>query len=251
MAMKTFVAGLCLSATATLFGQGHTPSLGQEPVTPAARSTDWKSARALNAVFNDKARVKRFLNEVANEGDRNGPTFVESVYEYRVVDLNADGWLELVALVGGGRPTTGLAVVFQTSGGLPPTDRLTSTYEGFGIHELTGFNVPALNDVLRDLDGDGTYEIVMPQYFGRLEGGWRPQAEIPEVFAWKQNDYANVSARYPKFYRDEVLPRLQRQLQMLERLPAAADAFERADQRADRERVASEIAEVKKRARRK
>ena len=83
-------------------------------------------------------------------------------------------------------------------------NRLTDTYEGFVMRERVGFDVPDLNEVLRDLDGDGTYEIVMPQALREPldgEGGPRLPAEIPEVFAWKDGDYANVSARYPKFYR--------------------------------------------------
>ena len=107
-----------------------------------------------------------------------------------------------------------------------------------------------LNQVLRDLDRDGTYEIVMPQPLGGegASGGPRLPAEIPEVFAWKDGDYANVSARYPEFYRDEVLPRLERQLQLLEAQPGAADPSDRAARRADRENVVREIAEARKRA---
>ena len=218
----------------------------------------WCVARSLTVVrqrpqgvIKDKAGVKRVLNEVGDEGDPSGPTLVEKVYEYRFVGLNTDGWLELVALVGGGRPSTGLEIVLQTPGGVPLPDRLTTTYEGFVMRELVGFDVPAdLNQVLRDLDGDGTYEIVMPQPLGGegASGGPRLPAEIPEVFAWKQGDFANVSARYPEFYRNEVLPRLERQLQMLETLPGAADPSDRADRRADRERVVREIAEARKRA---
>lgn len=249
--MKTFIAAVWLFVTPAVFGQGQTQNRNQEPVTPAARSINWRSASALKALFKDKAGVKRFLNEVINEGDLSGPTFVEKVYEYRFVDLNADGWLELVALVGGGRPSTGLEIVFQTPGGVPLPDRLTTTYEGFVMRELVGFDVPAdLNQMLRDLDGDGTYEIVMPQQLGgeRASGGPRLPAEIPEVFAWKDGNYANVSARYPAFYRDEVLPRLERQLQKLEALPGPEDPSNGADRRADREKVMREIAEARKRA---
>ena len=142
MRMKTFIAAVWLFATA-IFGQGQAQNSEQELMTPAARMTNWSSASALNSLFKDKARVRRFLNEVANEGDPSGPTLVEKVYEYRFVDLNADGWLELVALVGGGRPSTGLEIVFQTPGGVPLPDRLTTMYEGFVIRELVGFDVPA------------------------------------------------------------------------------------------------------------
>jgi hypothetical protein len=83
---------------------------------------------------------------------------------------------------------------------------------------------------------------VAPQPLGEIVGASRPQAKIPEVFAWKDGNYANVSARYPQFYRDEVLPRLEGQLQMLEALPPGApDPSDSAARRADREKVASEI----------
>ena len=38
----------------------------------AARTTNWSSASALNALFKDKASVKRLLNEVITEGDLSG-----------------------------------------------------------------------------------------------------------------------------------------------------------------------------------
>ena len=164
------------------------------------------------------------------------------------MDLDGDGWLELVALVGGGRLSTFLEVVFQTPNGVPPADRLVTTYDGFVIRELPGFDPADLNAVLRDLDRDGTYEIVMPQRLGGYAGAANPQAAIPEVFSWKAADFANVSPRHPEFYRDEVLPRLERQLQMLEALPASADPSDRAARRAEREKYGREMAEARKRA---
>src|SRR5689334_6844545 len=90
--VRSLLALVVLSAVATaVFGQAQTQNRDREPLTPAARSINWTSAGALNALFNDKARVKRFLNEVANEGATSGPAFignvVVNVYEYRFVDL--------------------------------------------------------------------------------------------------------------------------------------------------------------------
>ena len=133
--MKTFIAVVWVFATA-VFRQGQTQNNGQELMTAAASATNWSSARALNSLFNDKARVKRFLNEVANDGDPNGPLFVVDVFDYRFVDLNADGWFELVALVGGDRPSTALEIVFQTPGGVPLPDRLATTLpDGFVLRD--------------------------------------------------------------------------------------------------------------------
>ena len=253
--MNAFIVAVWVFATQAPFAQEQTQTRSPGPIIPAAKSINWTSASALNVLFKDNAHVKRFLNELANEGVTSGPEFVgdvvADVYEYRFIDLNGDGWLELVALVGGDRPSTGLEIVFQTPGGVPLTDRLTTTYEGFVIRELTGRDVPDLNGVLRDLDGDGIDEIVMPQAIGEIVGAAFPQAEIPDVFEWKNADYVNISARHPEFYRNEVLPGLEWQLRRLEALPAPEDPSEATDRRSEREKVVREIAEARKRARQK
>jgi hypothetical protein len=224
------------------------PGECQESLSRAASRVNWTSASALEALFKDKSSVKRFLDEIANDGDTSGPEATPEVYEYRFVDLNRDGWLELVALVSGGRLATFLDVVFQTPNGAPPADRLATAHDGFVLQTLSGFDVGDLNAVIRDLDRDGTYEIVMPQLLGEYAGMANPQATIPEVFSWKGGDFAKVSPRYPEFYRDEVLPRIERQLQMLEALPATADPSDRSGRRAEREKYAREVAEARKRA---
>jgi hypothetical protein len=92
------------------------------------------------------------------------------------------------------------------------------------------------------------YEIVMPQLLGAFEGTARRQATMPEVYAWHRGDFATVSASYPEFYRNEVLPRLQRELQKLEALPEPNANAEKAESRARRENCLREIAEARKRA---
>ena len=59
-----------------------TPVLGQGPesLTRAARSVNWTSASALNAVLKDTASVKRFLNEIASDGDTSAAELVPEVY---------------------------------------------------------------------------------------------------------------------------------------------------------------------------
>ena len=245
--MNAFIAAAWLFVTPA-FGQEQVQNRDRELVTPAARSINWSSASALNALFKDNGTVKRFMNEVTNDGDPSDLLSGLDVFDHRFVDLDGDGWLELVALVSGDRPGVGLEVVFQTPGGVPPTDRLATTYEGFVFRELGGRNVADLNEVLRDLDGDGTPEIVIPQAFGEIVGAAFPQTKIPEVFAWKNGDYVNVSARHSKFYRNEILPQLERQLHVLDALPAPEDPSERTARRADREKVVREIAEARKRA---
>jgi hypothetical protein len=221
----------------------------QEPVTRAALGVSWAAEDELRALFKDASTVKGFLNEIANGGDLAVPDMIGDVEEFRIVDLDRDGWLELVALVSGtGRNlSTNLEVVFHRPSRAQPPDRLATEFEGFVMRELSGFDVGDLNAVLRDLDKDGAYEIVMPQLLGPYEGAARPSATMPEIYAWNGADYAKVSAKFPKFYRDEVLPRLERELQNLKGLPEANTNAGKAELRARREKCLREIAEARRR----
>jgi hypothetical protein len=238
-----------VAAVALLFATGPA-ARAQEPVTRAARDVSWAAEAALRALFKDAATVRRFLNEIANDGDLTAPDIIGEVEELRIVDLDRYGWLELVALVSGtGRKlSTHLEVVFHRPSGAHPADRLATAFDGFVLRGLNGFDVESLAAVFRDLNQDGTYEIVMPQLLGAFEGATRPQATMPEVHTWNRGDFAKVSARHPEFYRDEVLPRLERELQKLEALPEPNANAEKAELRARREKYRREIAEARRRA---
>jgi hypothetical protein len=219
----------------------------QEPVTRAALGVSWAAEADLRAFFKDARTVKSFLNEIANDGDLTAPDIID-VDEFRIVDLDRDGLFELVALVSGTarKLSTNLEVVFHRPSGAQPVDRLATEFKGFIMRELTGFDIDDLNAVLRDLNNDGTYEIVMPELLGPYEGAARPSARMPEIYAWNGADYAKVSAKFPEFYRDEVLPRLERELEKLEAPEPNANAGQ-TELRARRERYLREIAEARKR----
>jgi hypothetical protein len=231
-------------------GWGGARVLAQEPSTHVARGVRWSAEGELRALFKDPATVKSFLGEIESGGDATEPDVIGDVEEYRLVDLDRDGWLELVALVSGtGRKLSPfLVVVYQTPEGTPPSDRLATTNDGFVMRSLSGVGVENLTALFRDLDNDGTYEIVMPELLGPFEGAARPQATMPEVYEWKAGDFVRVSSRYPEFYRDEVLPQVEGKLQKLEELPTPAAAGDRAELRALREAYVREIAEARKRA---
>lgn len=248
-----FTRAVCVTALVAaivLLLATATASIAQESVTRAARALSWGAAADLRALFKDAGTVERFLNEIVNEGDLTAPDMIGEVEEFKIIDLDRDSRLELVALTSstGRSLSTFLVVLFQLPNGIQPSDRLTTQHDGFVMRELSGFDVGNLDTVLRDLDNDGTHEIVMPELLGGYQGMTRPQATIPEVYVWTKGDYVKVSARYPEFYRDDVLPRLERELQRLEASPALQEARDRGELRALRQKYAREIAEVRKRA---
>jgi hypothetical protein len=70
---------------------------------------------------------------------------------------------------------------------------------------------------------------------------------MPEVYAWNGNEYTRVSARFPAFYLNEVVPRLERELQKLEALHEPNVNAGKAELRARRQKYLREIAEARKR----
>lgn len=72
---------------------------------------------------------------------------------------------------------------------------------------------------------------------------------MPEIYNWNGHGYEKASAKYGWYYRDVVLPALERQLNKLETRPsAAADPHDRARRQILRENYRLQIAEARKRS---
>jgi hypothetical protein len=246
--------GIVIGITDVAHAQSKTYHLHNEnsstaPVMRAARAASWASQSNLRAVFHDAAMVKRFLNDIASEGNTSVGDVVGEVYEFRIIDLDRDGWLELVALHSGivRKSSAALSIVFPRPSRHPaePSD---TAFEGFVLTGLTGFDVGDLNSVLRDLDDDGRFEIVMPALLDLSQDATQPLVTIPEVYEWHGGDCAKVSAKHPDFYRDEVLPRLERELQKLDALAGPNVSAAPAEIRARRQKYLREIAAARSRA---
>ena len=188
---------------------------GQESLTSAAARLSWSAtgAEALRALLKDNATVKRFLNEI-DTGDPTGAGAIEAVKEYRLLDLWGDGQIELIALIDvSGRGFFNILEIVR----LGP--------EGFVTPEVRGFQIEGLESTLKDLDGDGRYELVVPTLLEEYEGA-RPLATLEEVYVFNGQQYVKASGRFPQFYSEVVLPRLQRELAKLEATPETEMAAE-------------------------
>ena len=226
---------------------------GQDSIAPRARALDWSAGNTarLLELFRDTAVVRNFLNEIDRAGSPGDPGMFEGVREYRFVDLNADGVVELVALadVSGREFFNNIEIVFPTFERPIGRQRDESEFQGFVLRQVHGFEVESLEAALKDLDGDRTYEIVVADTLGPERDRTVPQATVPEIYHWNGVGYEKASAKYRWFYRDVVLPALERQLQKLETLPSpAADPHERVRRQVLRDNYRLQIAEARKRS---
>jgi hypothetical protein len=189
----------------------------------------------LRRILDDKSAVKSFLNEIGVDGAGPSERLVSDVKEYRFVDLTGSGAVELVALVDitGRGLFNNIHIVYRRP-------------EGLVIRELHGFGLESLDQAVTDLNRDGVYEIVLPQSVSDYAGAAKPTPVLPEVYAWTGNEYDKASSRFPAYYRDVVLPTLERKLKKLDSLPEEGmTASEKVKQRQSREKYQSEIAAVR------
>ena len=148
------------------------------------------------AALAGKGDVARLLAEVSDNTDVS-----MIVGDFKVVDLNSDGRPELVATVDytGRNYFNTIAIVWQTRSGLR-------------MRTIETWNVETLEGALRDLDGDGKLEILVPKLLTPYLGA-RPYAAWTSVQALIGNDYADQSSRFRLFYEKTVIPALQQQLE--------------------------------------
>ena len=241
-----------LFALATAFVTGTAGAQSPTPVLAAAKKIHWSTASAetLRALFSDGEIVKQFLNEIFARGDASDPGIVAGVKEHRIVDLDANGSLELVALadVSGRAFFNNVIVVYDRVDPAEPEKPLETAYQGFVQRSVVGIDVDGLDSVLNDIDKDGRREIVLPELLGPDSGPINPRATVPEIDEWDGRDFEKASAKHRWYYRDVVLPALERELQKLQADPSANDpTMQPARRRALRAKYTREIAEARRR----
>lgn len=246
------VSDRCAKAAAfILFGLlsvGTAAAVEQGMIALQAQQIQWTAdnASALQRLFNNARVVRTFLNEIAGEGDAREPGMIGGdVKEYQFIDLNKDGRLELVALadVSGRGFYNNLEIVYSRPDAPPPIDPLTFEFRGFVLKNIDGFGVDTLASTLKDLDGDGRFEFLVPEPLEQYQGAAKPVAVLPEVYRWNGHDYEKASARYPTYYRNVVLPRLERELRELDSISDdTLKASDKQERRLKRDKVVKEIA---------
>ena len=80
------------------------------------------------------------------------------------------------------------------------------------VHTQSLYGVAiALENAIRDLDGDGKAELVVPSPVGDQDARAAvPTAVWPKVYRLRNGNYDDASAEFGTYYRDEVLPKLDK-----------------------------------------
>ena len=128
------------------------------------------------------------------------PVKPADIGEFTWADLQGDGKVELVATmdVNGRAFFNALFILWKDSSGK------------VRAQELDGWMIRDLHKVIRDLNGDGKDELIIPtvlvQYSTAGTFTW------PVVYRLENRKYVEASRDFPGFYDDQVLPSLEKQI---------------------------------------
>ena len=174
-------------------------------------STPWSEANRTALNVTEKSDLANFISEVSDLGlalhAECSCVTADDIGEFEWVDLRGDGKLELVAILDvNGRKFFNALAVFQRD----PAGKVS-------YQELRGWMIRDLQEVIRDLNGDRRDELVIPtvlfQYNTAATFTW------PVVYRLEKGKYVDASRDFPKFYDDEVLPKLDQRLTEYQSMP--------------------------------
>jgi hypothetical protein len=144
----------------------------------------------------DKSAVEDLANRMQEDGMH------ADIGEFAWIDLAGDKRCELVMRLDlSGRAYFDYLVVYWRS----PTGRLTRDW-------IEGAELPSLDNIVRDLDGDGKDELIVPSGIDEHDPRgytWGPSGLWPKVYHLRNGRYVDGSRKFAKFYDEEVLPQLQ------------------------------------------
>jgi hypothetical protein len=193
-----------------------------------ATSLKWerKSIIDLERVLPDSKAVQVFIGEVLasdHHGGKNDPVGSPPVVSgYKFVDLKGDGEMELVSLLdytGRMRPTE--LMVIENRDGHLHTAHLYAGEGGLGIGEI--------QRVVRDIKHDGRSELLIPYALEPFISPVIPTPHLVHVYVYQNGELVQSDGAFLNYYKGEVLPKLEAELEALvERKPASdASSFDR------------------------
>jgi hypothetical protein len=173
------------------------PGALRADVPPPLSSYNWAVTASPNLATHPPPvdAIRKFMEQLEYHGRSNSET---QVCSFRFVDLRHSGNLSLVVSLDDGR---------GTCGGLHIVDRTAAGFQlHYGLPGLFLFGIDDVNQVVRDIVGDGRFELIFDSEFTDYEGADHCVAFWPVIYAWDGSNYANVSAqpRFRPFYQQEI-----------------------------------------------
>src|SRR5271155_1225966 len=169
-------------------------------------SYDWSAKAAPNLSTNPppKEVVAAFIERGAYLEPADPP---EELCAFAFADLRHTGNLSLVASVdNSGRMLCGTVLI---------VDKDSSQFEVWAVGVTRGDAMNDVSHLIKDLAGDDNLELVADSDFTWFTGmAGHCVATWPVIYAWTGSGYANVSDRFPRFYKDK-LKRLSDQIAAL------------------------------------
>jgi hypothetical protein len=173
-----------------------------------AASVEWTDANAgaLQKLFPNRDGVAAFLAQVVPQTragqDLDFDSDVPAVMDYRFVDMNGDGKLELLARLdySGRGVSLYLVAVYPAQG-------------GFDAAVLNaGGRLGPLSKIVVDLANNGRKEVLdtVPLASGADEAA--PVATFVHVYQFSNGSFYQADGAYTYFYRAQLLPSLQKKL---------------------------------------
>ncbi len=159
-------------------------------------SYDWSAKAAPNLSTNPppKEVVAAFIESGAYLEPADVP---EGLCAFAFADLRHTGNLSLVASADtSGRMLCGTVLI---------VDKDSSQFDVWAVGVTRGDAVDDVSHLIKDLAGDGNLELVAESDFTWFDGmAGHCVATWPVIYAWTGSGYADVSNRFPQFYKAEL-----------------------------------------------
>lgn len=151
----------------------------------------------------DRTAVAQFATELLGNFSGHGDSPVvkpKDIGEFTWADLEGDGQYELIMTldVNGRAFFNALEIFWRDQSG-------NITHQ-----EIGGWAFHDLNEAIRDLNGDGKDELIVPTRL--LSYSTAETFTWPVVYRIKDRRYVEASRDFPAFYKDEVLPQLDKKI---------------------------------------
>jgi hypothetical protein len=169
-----------------------------------AMKLDWTepSRAVLQAAFPNVVAVNEFIQAVLPKPTDDNWLPLPLADQYMFADLNGDGRLELVVTRSdGGRFSSIVTVIAKGT-------------EQFSIAEADdggALDVPDLKDVIIDPDGTGPRALLLPRWLDIYPGAF-PGPIFYDIYAYTAGRLVRADLRHAAYYRDVLLPRLAKQM---------------------------------------